>query len=215
MVGNFLIVLFKNKKKRKIIKRYSTEVNVKKKFKKILNENSKITFEKIIENATDSSYEIGIITNTTNVQKSLSLRDNLGRNIPVNLDDSDYVFLDIETYRMEEKIYDCQKKERISFQEFIKNYCDKFKELKSIYTLNNKICVQVDADVFIFSLKNQDESKRFLDCCSSYFYENNRSDAFFVYDVSTAQRKWIYKTLEEKGFNKKTLYRLKTTFSKR
>ena len=112
-------------------------MNVKKKFKKILNENSKITFEKIIENATDSSYEIGIITNTTNVQKSLSLRDNLGRNIPVNLDDSDYVFLDIETYRMEEKIYDCQKKERISFQEFIKNYCDKFKELKSIYTLNN------------------------------------------------------------------------------
>jgi hypothetical protein len=50
MVGNFLIVLFKNKKKRKIIKRYSTEVNVKKKFKKILNENSIIMDVKSIFN---------------------------------------------------------------------------------------------------------------------------------------------------------------------
>jgi len=37
----------------------------------------------------------------------------------------------------------------------------------------------------------------------------------FIKDVSSAQRKWIYQTLEDKGFDKKRLYRLKTTFSKR
>ena len=40
-------------------------------------------------------------------------------------------------------------------------------------------------------------------------------DAIFIKDVSSAQRKWIYNLLGEKGFDKKRLYRLKTTFSKR
>ena len=48
-----------------------------------------------------------------------------------------------------------------------------------------------------------------------YFIDNNRSDAIFVRDVSSAQRKWIYSILGDKGFDKKRLYRLKTTFSKR
>lgn len=214
-MDNFLIVLFKNRKKRKIIKRYVTQLNAEKKFNQILSTNSKIIFDKKVENATNSKYELGIITNTTNVQKSLTLKDDLGRNIPVNLDNSEYVFLDIKPYKIEEKIYDYQSKKRIYFNEFIKNYCDKYNDLKSIFSLNNKICVQIDLDVYIFSLKDSSESKRFLDCCSNYFYNENRSDAFFVYDVSTPQRKWIYKTLEEKGFDKKNLYRLKTTFSKR
>lgn len=214
-MDNFLIVLFKNRKKRKIIKRYSTQLNAEKKFNEILSKNSKIIFDKKIENATDSKYELSIITNTTNIQKSLTLKDDLGRNIPVNLDNSEYVFLDIKPYKIEEKIYDYQSKKRIHFNEFIEHYCDKYRDLKSIFSLNNKICIQIDLDVYIFSLKDSSESKRFLDCCSNYFYENSRSDAFFVYDVSTAQRKWIYKTLEEKGFDKKNLYRLKTTFSKR
>ena len=48
-----------------------------------------------------------------------------------------------------------------------------------------------------------------------YFFNSNRFDAIFVKDISTAQRKWIYSVLTEKGFDKKRLYRLKTTFSKR
>jgi len=40
-------------------------------------------------------------------------------------------------------------------------------------------------------------------------------DAFFVRDISNAQRKWIYDVLNKKGFDKQRLYRLKTTFSKR
>ena len=56
---------------------------------------------------------------------------------------------------------------------------------------------------------------RFLESLQDYFISVGRSDGIFVRDVSTAQRKWIYGVLEEKGFEKKRLYRLKTTFSKR
>ena len=70
-------------------------------------------------------------------------------------------------------------------------------------------------NVSLFSLKDKYESDRLLDILQDYFIENNRMEAIFIKDVSSAQRKWIYNLLGEKGFDKKRLYRLKTTFSKR
>ena len=87
--------------------------------------------------------------------------------------------------------------------------------MKSIFTLNSKLCIQIDEDVSLFSLKDKDESERLLEVMQDYFISNSRSDAFFVKDVSNAQRKWLYDIMEKKGFDKRRLYRLKTTFSKR
>ena len=115
---------------------------------------------------------------------------------------------------MEELLFDWQKQTKITFTNFIKVYC-KSKDLKNVFTLNNKICIQINDDVNVFSLKDTDEAHRFLDVCQNYFYENNRKDGIFVKDVSSAQRKWLYDIMEKKGFDKKRLYRLKTTFSKR
>jgi len=167
-----------------------------------------------VENAEECSYELGLLTNTTKIQKSLFLTDDLGRNIPVNFDNPDYVFLDIKKYKVEETIFDWQKQDKITTQELLKLYCSP-KHFKSIFTLNNKICIQIDEDVMVFSLKDKDESDRFLHTLESYFIDNSRSDAIFVRDVSSAQRKWIYGVLSDKGFDKNRLYRLKTTFSKR
>jgi hypothetical protein len=214
MPNNYLIVLFKNKKKRKIIKRYATEKNAKQKFNELIKENAKIYFDKKIENATDVDYELAILTNKSKIQSSLFLTDELGRNVPVNLDNPEFVFLDIKKYKIEELLFDWQKQKKISFDELLKTYLNE-KELKSIYTLNNKLCIQIDTSVSIFSLKDSDESDRFLDILQNYFMENNRNDGLFVSDISSAQRKWLYSVLEEKGFDKKRLYRLKTTFSKR
>lgn len=138
----------------------------------------------------------------------------MGRNNPVNLENPDYVFLEIKKYKIEETIFDWQKQEKIKFLDLIKIYCSN-KNLKSIFTLNNKLCIQIDEEVSLFSLKDKDESDRLLEIMQDYFISNSRSDAFFVKDVSNAQRKWLYDVMEKKGFNKKRLYRLKTTFSKR
>jgi len=212
--NKFLIILFKNKQKRKIIKRYSTESNAKKKFNELISNNDKVLFDKSIENATPCNYELGLLTNTTNIQNSLFITDELGRNNPVNLENPNYVFLDIKKFKVEETIFDWQTQKKISVGDLIKKYCKK-PELKSIFTLHNKICIQIELNVSIFSLKDGDESDRLLNTLQTYFMENNRMDALFVSDVSSAQRKWIYKLLEDKGFDKKRLYRLKTTFSKR
>ena len=132
--------------------------------------------------------------------------------LTVNL--SEFIFLILEKYNKEELIYDWQTNKKINFETFIKTYTNN-KELKNIFVLNNKICVQKD-DVFnLFSLKNQEDSDRFLEVLENYFRKNNRSDAIFVKDTSSAQRKWVYKILVEKGFDKKRLYRLKTTFLRR
>jgi hypothetical protein len=214
MNSNYLIVLFKNKKKRKIIKHYVNKSSAVKKFNDLIFLNNQILFDKLIENASPCDYEIALLTNQTKIQKSLFLTDSLGRNNPVNLENPDYVFLEIKKYKIEETIFDWQKQEKIKFMDLIKIYCGD-KNLKSIFTLNNKLCIQIDEDVSLFSLKDRDESERLLEILQDYFISNSRSDAFFVKDVSNAQRKWLYDVMEKKGFNKKRLYRLKTTFSKR
>jgi len=214
MDSNYLIVLFKNKKKRKIIKRYTKEKSAINFFNDLIEQQNKIIFPKIIENTEETSYTLGLLTNTTNVQKSLFLKDELGRNIPANIENSNYVFINIVSFKQEEKLFDWQTNSKITFNEFITKYCNN-NELKNIFTLHNKICVQIDEELYLFSLKDKNESIRFLDILQNYFFSNNRIDGIFVKDISTTQRKWIYNVLTEKGFDKKRLYRLKTTFSKR
>ena len=168
----------------------------------------------MVENATPVNYEIGLLTNTTNVQKSLFITDDLGRNNPVNLENPNYVFLDLKKYSVEETIFDWQTQNKISFDELVSVYCNNI-ELKNIFTLHNKICIQLDSDISLFSLKDKTDSERLLNVIEEYFYNNKRLDAIFVRDVSSAQRKWLYNLLVQKGYDKKRLYRLKTTFSKR
>ena len=151
-MSNYIIVLFKNRKKRKIIKRYSTEKNAMSFFKKLVKQNKEIVFDKKIENATPVNYHIGLLTNQSNVQNTLHFVDDLGRNHVANLQDKDYVFIDIEKYNVEEKIYDYQLKDKISFPEFLKKYCSN-NELKNIFSLNNKICIQINETISLFSLK--------------------------------------------------------------
>ena len=214
MSNNFLIVLFKNKKKRKIIKRYYTEKNAKKQFDTLIKKNSEIIFEKKIENTDEVVFHLGLLTNKIKTQNTLVLIDDLGRNEIAKLDDKNYVFIDIKNYNIEEKLYDYQKKTKITFNEFIKFYC-KNTNLKNIFSINNKVCVQEDENIFLFSFKNINESNRFLNLLESFFFNNNRNDSIFVRDVSITQRKWIYDMLEKHGFNKKNLYRQKTTFLKK
>ena len=72
----------------------------------MLKENETVTFDMLVENATPCNYELGLLTNTTNVQNSLFITDDLGRNNTVNLEDPNYVFLDIKKYKINETLFD-------------------------------------------------------------------------------------------------------------
>ena len=213
MDKKYIIVLFKNKKKRKIIKGYNTEKRAKKFFDEKVKSNN-IKFPMVYENAEQVDYELGLLTNQSKIQKTLYTIDDLGRNQIVNIENPDLIFLDIKKYELEEKIYDWQTEKKITYDFFYKKYLPS-KELKSIFTVPNKIIIQINEDFSVFSLKNNFDSTRLLDTLQEDFVNNGRMDGIFVRDTSTTQRKWIYSVLVENGFDKQRLYRRKTTFSKR
>jgi hypothetical protein len=212
--NNFIIVLFKNKKKKKIIKGFITEERAIEKFKSLIKEND-VRFEVQYENAEKSYYELGLLTKLDDRQKPIYQEDDFGRNQEVFIEtESEYKFREIKPYKLEEKIFDWRKNKRISFDELISKYCVK-KEMKSISTLHNKLVIQINELFFLFSLKNVYDSHRLLETMEKYYRETGRNDAIFVKDMSTTQRKWLYDILIEKGFDKGLLYRQTTTFSKR
>jgi hypothetical protein len=86
------------------------------------------------------------------------------------------------------------------------------KGLKFISKLNNKLLVQEDDNYFLFSLKSDGDSNRFLKILEDALYKNKRSDCVVVYDTSIQQKKYLYSILESKGISKSFLYRNSTTF---
>jgi hypothetical protein len=213
-MDNFIIILFKNKKKKRIIKGYKSEKRATEKFKSLIKENN-VVFDVQYENAEKSKYELALLTNTDSYQMPLFQEDELGRNEEVFISsETDYTIRQIKPFKIEEKIFDWNTNDRISFEELVKKYCIK-KEMKSISTLHNKLVIQVNENFYVFSLKNIDDAHRLLETMENYYRENHRNDAIFVKDISTAQRKWMYDLLVKKGFDKGKLYRQTTTFSKR
>jgi len=211
---NFIIVLFKNKKKKKIIKGYSTEKNALSKFNSLLKSNN-VLFDTKYENSEKVKYELALLSKIDDYQLPLYKMDEVGRNNRVFMDDqSDYTIKNISDYKLEELVYDWQSSSRISFNQLISKYCKK-KDFKVISKLNNKIVIQIDEIFSLFSLKNTEDSERLIDTLESSFRELGRSDAMFIKDSTQTQRKWLYNVLEKNGFDKKKLYRQKTTFSKR
>ncbi len=208
---NYIIVLFKNKKKKKIIKGYATEKNALFKYNELVRDNN-VRFKVLFENSERCDYEIGLLTKTDDYQIPLFKTDEVGRNNNVFIEgESDYTIKRIEDYSIEEMIFDWRLNRRISFDEFISLYCPK-KQVKVISKLHNKIVIQNDEVFNLFSLKNEEDSERFLQTLESFFYSSNRNDSIFVRDESTINRKWMYAVLEKNGFDRKQLYRQITTF---
>jgi hypothetical protein len=211
---NFIIVLFKNKKKKKIIKGYATEKKASLKFDDLISKNN-VEFPMLFENSELCNYEIALLSKVDDYQIPLFKSDEIGRNVNIFIEgDSDYVIKRINNYFIEELIFDWQTDKRITFNELIKTYIPK-NELKTISKLNNKIVVQTNENFTLFTLKNEEDSERLLETLESYFIKNGRNDCIFVKDLNTVHRKWLYDVLEKHGFNRKKLYRKYTTFSKR
>jgi hypothetical protein len=158
--------------------------------------------------------ELGLIQTSINQSAPVYVTDEYGRNIRVKLEEDGMSILQIRPYKQEELIFDVQKNKKITSKELIKTYL-KGDGLKMVSVLNNKIVVQQDEDIKLFSLKNENESSRFIDCLSSYFFKIKRGDCLFIKDYSSPQRKYLYSLLESKGFDKKVLYRKFTTYPSR
>ena len=207
---NYLIVLFKNKVKKKIIKKFKTSNRANSFYESLLETSNNVIFDKQYENGFLSNYEIAILEKISGTFLPVFLKDDFGRNIKVNLDDEDFSIKKINPYHTEELILDTTLNKKINSNEFIKLYLDP-SGFKLISKLNNKIVVQNDDKFNLFTLKNDYDSSRFIDSISEFFMSQKRFDCMFVKDYSNAQRKYLYNLLIENGFSKSYLQRQTTT----
>jgi hypothetical protein len=211
---NYIVVLFKNKSKKRIIKKFITYKRAKDFYTRLVKNSQEVLFPKLVENALPCSFEIGLVELSNSQSFPIYMTDEMGRSVKVKLEDDGMTLNEISPYRIEEEFYDQQTNKKIDTHSFIKKYL-KGDGVKMVSSLHNKIIVQKDDDYKLFSFKNVEESLRFVDCISSYFFRIKRGDCLFVKDVSTAQKKYLLGILEEKGFDKKMLYRKFTTYSHR
>jgi hypothetical protein len=207
---NYLVVLFKDKTKKKIINKFVTFSRAKQFYDKLLEQSNEVIFNIEVENGVDCKYELGIVEMSSNQLVPVYMTDEFGRHSKVKLDSKDMTLFQISSYKKEEKIFDLTKKKKITINQLIKTYL-KGDGLKLVSSLNNKIVVQEDDKINLFTLKSESEASRFIDCLSSYFFKIKRGDCLFVKDHSSAQRKYLFNLLESYGVDKKILYRKFTT----
>ena len=213
MTNDYIIVLFKNKVRYKIIKEYKTYKNSLTLFNNKLKESEGILFDVKTENGRESDYEIALIEKTSEKLFPVFKTDELGRNVTIELDDSDYSILKIEPYRIPEKLFNVKSKVKLDMSQIITKYINT-PSLKMVSKLNNKIIIQDDDKFNLFSSKSIYDANRFLDELQLYMINSNKKNCMIVRDTDISQKKYLYEVLVNQGFNKKMLYRTSTTHLK-
>lgn len=212
MLNEYKVVIFKNKTKKKVIKKYKDLNNAILFFDNLIKKNQEIQFEKSLENGLVCDYEL-LIIGPYQSNKEFFVKDKLGKNIKIYSNDGDFSIYKISEYKLEEKLFHINKKTKIGFSEFIKKYIN-VSGLKCISKLNNKIIHQIDDKFNLFSCKSDDDCSRFFDYLEDYVFENKRMDCLIVRDFDPTQKKYLYDVLEKNGFSKDFLYRRSTTHLK-
>jgi hypothetical protein len=205
-MANYLVVLFKDKKRKRIIKKFITHKKAKIFYDGLIKNSDEVIFNTEIENGKSCKYELGIVEMSSKQLIPVYMTDEFGRSVKVKLEEDGMTLFQIAPYKKEETIYDIEKKKKITIQQFILKYL-KGTGMKMVSSLNNKIIVQEEEKVSLFTTKSESESQRFIDCISNHFFKTKRGDCLFVKDNSIPQKKYLYELLESKGISKKILYR--------
>jgi hypothetical protein len=205
--GKYFIVLFCNKKKVKILYKcmkrttvyeYWREFRTEKKPRYVKQQGGKRNRELI--------YELGLIFPNNRWATQVWVKDSLGRNEPAIMDGDKFRIKEIVPYWEEELIYDYSIKKRIRYHQMME-YIESVTEIAQIFTLNNKLFVQVEDDIRLFGNKNIKDADRLLELVKEDLLKKKRGNFIFVRDVTTHQRTLLYDLLESKGFKRQELFR--------
>lgn len=205
--GKYFIVLFCNKKKVKILYKcmkrttvyeYWREFKTEKKPRYVKQQGGKRNRELI--------YELALIFPNNRWVTDVWVKDSLGRNEPAIIEGDKFRIKEIVPYWEEELIYDYSIKKRIRYHQMME-YIESVTEIAQIFTLNNKLFVQVEDDVRLFGNKNIKDADRLLELVKEDLLKKKRGNFIFVRDVTTHQRTLLYDLLESKGFKRQELFR--------
>lgn len=207
---DYIIVLFKNRVKKKIIKKFKTFDNAQKYYNNLISKSDEVIFDKQHENGYHCDFELGLL-GPKNKNEVIYVKDEFGRQSKVDVEDDDYSMLKINKYKINEEFVDYSTKKKINSEDFIKKYL-RGDGLKMVSKLNNKIIVQLNDITNLFTFKNEIDSSRFIDNISQKYINEKRMDCIFIKDSSTPQRKYLYDMLVNLGYPKQYLFRQSTTF---
>lgn len=205
--GKYFIVLFCNKKRvsilyrcmnRKTVYEYWREFRTQKKPPYIKLQGGKRNKELV--------FELALIFPNNRWTSSTWVKDSLGRNQEALIEDEKFRIKEIIPYWKEELIYDYQSKKRIRYHEML-NQILPISEIAQIFTLNNKIFVQIENDVKLFGSKNLKDNERLFEILKDDLINKKRGNFLFVKDIDTHQRKLLYDLLESKGYKRRELFR--------
>jgi len=155
---NYIVVLFKNKKKKRIIKKFITFNRAKQFYDKLVQESNDVLFEIKVEGGSECNYEIGIVEMSSKQLVPVYMTDEFGRNVKVKLDEDGMTLSKIQPYKKEETVFDIRTGKKITMSDLIKKYL-KGDGLKMISVLNNKIVLQEDEKIHLFTLKSESIQK--------------------------------------------------------
>jgi hypothetical protein len=201
----FSVIIFKNNKKRKIVKSFVTKERALNFYNNLVEENSKIKFYKEYENGKKCNYKVGLISNDITFDNKFNYIDKFGRNVSIS--SNEFTIIKVSDYHNEELIFDVGKNQKISYNELISILSDK-NNLKLVSKLNNKIIIQNDEQIRLFSLKNESDSERLFEILS----QEQKRAYIMAPEVSIEQKKYLYNLLENYGFDRGMLYRKSTTY---
>lgn len=201
------IVLFCNKKRIKTLHRNRKKENIYRYWELLKNQKPpRFIREYYAKRNVRAVYELVLIFPSNRWNKQLFVKDSLGRNQEALMEDNRYRIKTIIPYWFEEVIFDYSIKKHIKYDEMM-NYITKIYNIAQIFTLNNKLFVQVDDEIRLFGNKNINDAERLFELVKEDLLKANRGNFIFVKDITTYQRSQLYDILVEKGFKRSELVR--------
>jgi len=201
----YIIVLFSNKKKRRVLFKSNNFKNTRKKYNALLSENQ-VLFPQLHRNKKKVNYELALVTTIDVDVPDIFFKDILGRNQKAEFTSGLYSFIELNPYQVEEKVWDFQNDTYVN-AEFIYDKMKRGQSFKQVFTLNNKLFIQKDEDIIGYGLKNIEDCHRLFKILQRKAIDDNHGNLMFVIDFSTAQRKDLYELLQKNGFPKESLYK--------
>lgn len=214
--AKYFIALFCNKKKIRVLYKCRTKNTVYEYWHEFLTQ-KKPTFVKLQggkgKRKQKLVYELVLIFPNNKWSKPTYIKDELGRNIEAELlsikspsINKKYRIKEIVPYWEEELIYDFSNKKRIHYDEMM-DIILKVEDIAQIFTLNNKLFLQVENDIRLFGNKNINDANRLFDIVKDDLNKRKRGNFIFVKDITTYQRRNLYQMLESKGYKRTELFR--------
>lgn len=205
--GKYFVVLFCNKKRIRILYRCMKRTTVYEYWREFKTQKQP-EFIKLQGGKRNKElvFELGLIFPNNRWATKTFIKDSLGRNMEALIEDEKFRIKEMIPYWEEELIYDFNSKKRIRYHEMMEHILP-VTEIAQIFTLNNKLFIQVENDVRLFGNKNINDAERLFEIIKQDLLKRKRGNFIFVKDITTHQRRLLYEMLESKGYKRTELFR--------